>query len=251
MHILHDSIDFEIFSMSNLLLLFGLRTGLFRPRWNSAAQPILLRHLWLQAATPEHFRQMNIQYKYLWIPLHLTWFEFIKKRIMSKISRKCSENFKLAGLFQHFPSWCSLVLISGSNLFSSEIIHQYINTYLKFISGLYHHIAFRQPWNSAGNAKHYCLIDEPWTVCVSLPLFPVSTSAITAVHRKISCCVWGKSDWQQAANSQTAAEIWFTEINKLCLCCCNVLCSTLSESDSLTDWLAEWMADREADWMTI
>lgn len=134
----------------------------------------------------------------------------------------------------------------GSALFSCEIIHHYINTFLKFIPGLYLHMAFTQPWNSAGNAKRRCLIDEFWTACVSLPLFPVSTSAITAVHRKISCCVW-KSDWQQAANSQTAAEVWFTEINKHCLCCCNVLCSTLSESDCFTDWLA----DRLPDWMTI
>lgn len=152
--------------------------------------------------------------------------------------------FKHARLlsFVYFFSSYSLVLMPESGLFSCKIIHCYINTSLKFISGPYEDMAFTQPWDSASNAKHCCLIDELWTVCVSLPLFPVSTSAISAVHRKISCCVW-ESDWQQAANSQTVAEIWFTEINKVCLCCCNVLCSTLSESDSYTEWLADRLPD--------
>lgn len=55
--------------------------------------------------------------------------------------------------------------------------------------------------------------------------------------RKISCCVC-ESEWQQAASSQTAAELWFTEINKLFLCCCSVALFPLWQggSDSFPDW---------------
>ena len=130
-------------------------------------------------------------------------------------------------------------------------MHHRINTFLKFTPGAFGDMAFTQPWYSASNAKHRCLIDERWTVCVSLPLFPVCAPAITAVHWKISCCVWAESDWQQAANSQTAAEMWFTGINRVCLGCCNVLRSTLSWSDGCTELPAEGLADRLPDPTTI
>lgn len=120
-----------------------------------------------------------------------------------------------------------------------RVIHQQINTFLEFTSGIYFHIAFKESSNSAGNANHGCLIDElSAALCRPTSLSCLHLCRHCNAPGKISCCVW-ESEWQQAANSQTAAEFWFTEMYERCICCCNALCSTLSGSD--------WLPDREPD----
>lgn len=140
----------------------------------------------------------------------------------------------------------SFVLLSGSELLSCELFTSVSTPFWNSSHDYFFIEPSKSYETSTTDAKCGCLIDEFWAMSVGLLLFLVSTPAITAVLRKISCCVW-ESDWQQATNSQTAAEIWFTEINKRHLCCRNVPCSARWQWQLC--WLTGWW--RLPDWMTI
>lgn len=105
-------------------------------------------------------------------------------------------------------------------------------------------MAFTQPWVSAGNAKHRCLIDELWTVCK-----PASFSCLhvcrhcSAQKNKLLCLGKVSDSRQQTARHQLRSDSLRSTNSASAAVMCSVShCQRVTAllTDWLTDWLTEW-----------